>query len=180
MINAAEQSALSAASASPQLLPGGPVYTSLWRGILLVEPDISLLTAETLLLTRSNYSVMPAFSQSEIFALYETKVIALAILSDRLGPRLLATVAQTVRKRWPLARILIVGRPESMLEDHFYDEQIDRSSDPKQLLDDIERLYKDSWNQRSNTLHLNVRRSGTVAARFPIREATRPITRPWK
>ena len=129
------------------------------------------MTAEALLLNCSNYTVTPAFSQGEIFALRETKAIALVILSDCLGPRLLAAVAHTVRKQWPLARILILGRTESALEDHIYDEQIDHSSDPKQLLRDVESFYKDSWNKRSHTLDWDVKRSGTLVARFLIQES---------
>jgi len=170
MTNVAEQSSLSALITSPQPPPDGLAFASLWRRILLVEPDITLLTAEALLLTNSNYSVTPAFSQREVFALRETKAIALAILSDCLGARLLSAIASTVRKQWPRARILILGRAGSFLEDHLYDEQIDHPSDPKQLLDDIESLYEDSWNQRTHTLDWDVRRSGPWAARSPIHE----------
>jgi hypothetical protein len=130
-----------------------------------------LLTAEVLLLSRLNYCVTPAFSQSEIFALRETKAIALAILSDRLGPSILAGVAQTVRKQWPLARILILGRPGSLLEDHLYDEEADHSSNPMTLPEDLERFYKDSWNQRSHTLDWDVKRTGHSIARLAIRES---------
>jgi DNA-binding response OmpR family regulator len=177
MINVAEQSSLSAVGPSYQPLPDGPVFTSVWRGILLVEPDITLLTAEAVFLTNSNYSVTPTFSQREIFALRETKAIALAILSDCLGARLLSAIAQTVRKQWPRARILILGRAGSFLEDHLYDGQIDHPSDPRQLLDDIESLYEDSWNQRTHTLDWDVKRSGTWAARSSIRESDPTKTR---
>ena len=121
--------------------------------------------------SRSNYCVTPAFSQAEIFALRETKAIALAILSDHLGPRILASVAQTVRKQWPLARILIHGRPASVLEDHLYDEEMSRSSDPKKLIEDVETLYTGSWNQRSHTLDWDVKRSGPGAGRSLVRES---------
>jgi hypothetical protein len=168
--NAAVKSSVSASRSLSHDLQNGFGVSSPWRGILLVEPDVTRLAAEALILTRSNYCVTPAFSQMEIFILRDTKAIALAILSDCLGSRLLAAVAKTVRMQWPRARILILGRPESVLEDHLYDEQIDRSLDPKQLLEDIERLYKDSWNQRSHTLDWNVC-LGTCAARPPVRES---------
>ena len=169
MTNAVEQSSLSTTRRDAPALLERPVYAPLCRGILLVEPDITLLAAETLFLTRSNYSVTPAFSQREIFMLRTTKAVALAILSDCLGPRLLTAIAETVRKQWPLARILVIGRPESVLEDHLYDEQIEQPSDPKQLLDDLERLYKDSWNQRSNTLDWDAKRAATRPAPSPGR-----------
>jgi hypothetical protein len=171
MTNAVEQSAVVATIRSPLLPLDRSVHASLWRGILLVEPDITLLTAEVQLLARSNYSVTPAFSQNEIFALRQTKAIALAVLSAGLGSRPLAAVAHTVRKQWPRARILILGRAESILEDHLYDEQTEHSSDPMQLLQDIETLYKDSWNHRSNTLDWDVKRVATLPARCPIRES---------
>ena len=98
MINVAVQSFFSAETSLPHALPDTPVCTTAWRGILLVEPDITLLTAEALFLTNSNYSVTPAFSQREVFALRETKAIALALLSDCLGARLLSAIASTVRK----------------------------------------------------------------------------------
>src|SRR5271170_4637548 len=143
MTDVAVQNFISATRPSSHDLPDSLVDASLWRGILLVEPNVALLTAEALLLTRTNYCVTSACSQREIFALRDTKAIALAILSDCLGPRRLTAVAETVRRQWPQARILILGRAESVLEDYLYDEQIDHSLDPKQLPDDLERLYKD-------------------------------------
>jgi hypothetical protein len=56
----------------------------MWRGVLLVEPDIDLLNGETLLLTTSNYCVTPASSNGDLFLLRNTKAVALVILSDRL------------------------------------------------------------------------------------------------
>jgi hypothetical protein len=126
-----------------------------WRGVLLINPDISVLSSKSSLLSKSNYSVTPAFSHAELFILRETKAIALAILSGSLGQQLLPAIAETVRRQWPLARILILGPPQSVLEDHLYDEEINDSLTPKQLLDELERLYKGSWNQRTNTLDWN-------------------------
>jgi len=151
-------------------LPIVPITEPVWRGILLIEPDVSVLSAEALLLTNSNYCVTPAFSLREIYILRETKAVALAILSDSLG-RLLGAIAETVRKQWPLARILILGRAESVLEDHLYDEQINHSQDPTQLLEDLERLYKGSWNQRTNTLDWSTVRASMCASRSSLRES---------
>ena len=149
-----DDDAVSATSLSPEDL-SATAFTSLRRGILLIEPNRALLAAEALLLTHSDYSVTPAFSHDGIFALRHTKAIALAIVSDCLGPRSLTAMTETVRRQWPLARILILGRAESVLEDHLYDEQIEHSIDPNQLLKDLERLYKGSWNPRSNILDWN-------------------------
>jgi hypothetical protein len=171
MTNVAENTYLSERTPSTNLLHASPASASAWRGILLVEPDITLLNAEASLLTRSNYLVTPAFGQREVSALRRTKAIALGILSDHLGPKILGSVAQAVRKQWPLARILIVGRAESVLEDHLYDEQTEHSADPIQILHDIETLYKGSWNQYSNTLYWNGKGSGTCMDRSQICES---------
>lgn len=48
MTNLAEHSSVAEVCYPPQLFPGGPVYSSAWRGILLVEPDITVLTEEVL------------------------------------------------------------------------------------------------------------------------------------
>ena len=142
-----------------------------WRGVLLIDPDISVLSSESSLLAKSNYCVTPAFSHAELFILRETKAIALAILSGSLGQQLLAAIAQTVRRQWPLARILILGRAQSVLEDHLYDEEIKDSPTPKQLLDEIERLYKGSWNQRTNTLDWNSAWGAMCASRPSLYES---------
>jgi hypothetical protein len=171
MPEAAVHSSTPAATETAESLPIVAAPEPVSRGILLIDPDISLLYAEYLLLTNSNYYVTPAFSHREIFALRETKEVALAILSDSLGRQLLGAIAETVRRQWPLARILILGRAESVLEDHLYDEQIDHSLDPTQILDDLERLYKGSWNQRTNTLDWNTIRGAVCAGRSPLRES---------
>jgi hypothetical protein len=129
-----------------------------WRGILAVEPDIAVLNAKSLLLAKANYCVTRATSDRELFTLRGTGAVALAILSDHLGQRLLGTVAETVRRQWPRMRILILGQAPRMLEDYLYDERIDRSPDPKQVLADLEKLYEGMWNRLSNTIDWDARR----------------------
>jgi hypothetical protein len=142
-----------------------------WREILAVEPDIAVLSSKSLLLTKANYRVTPATSERELFTLRNTREFALAILSDRLGQRLLGKVAEIVRRQWPRTRILILGQSAMGFEDYLYDEQIYRSSDPKQVLADLEMLYQGMWNQRSNTLDWNAMTSSRCFARPPISES---------
>jgi hypothetical protein len=142
-----------------------------WRRILAVEPDIAVLNARSLLLTRANYCVTRATSDCDVFNLRGTKPGSLAILSDRLGQRLLGAVAQTVRRQWPRMRILILGQVPRMFQDHLYDEQIDRSPDPKHVLADIESLYKGMWNSRSKTLDWDAGRSTRCLPRPPVLES---------
>jgi len=142
-----------------------------WRAILAVEPDIAVLNAKSLLLTRANYCVTPATGLGDLFSLRNTNTFALAILSDRLGQPLLGTVAGTVRRQWPKIRILILGQVPIQLEDYLYDEHISRSSDPQQVLADLEWLYEGMWNERSKDIDCNASRSAQYSIRRPILES---------
>jgi hypothetical protein len=116
--------------------------------------------------------VTPAISYDELFIiLRDVKAIALAMLSDRLGRYLLEKAAATIRRQWPRTRILIIGKAAMVLEDHLYDEQIDRSSDPQQVLAELEKLYEGMWNQGSRTLDWNATASRRWFARPPISES---------
>jgi len=142
-----------------------------WRSILAVEPDSSVLSAKALLLTKANYCVTPATGLGDLFSFRDTKAIALAMLSDRLGQRLLGTVAATARRQWPGIRILILGQVPIALDDYLYDEHICRSSDPQQVLADLEWLYEGMWNERSRHIDWNPSRSALYFARRPIPES---------
>jgi hypothetical protein len=161
---------LSAAAALPEVAP--------WRGVLAVEPDIAVLNEKSLFLTRANYCVSRATGECELFPLRTTKAFALAILSDRLGQRLLGTVAETVRRQWPRTRILILGNTPPALEDYLYDEQLPRSPDPEQVIANLEGLYQGMWNRRSNTLDWNAARSARFLAGPPMPESTETHTGP--
>jgi hypothetical protein len=140
-----------------------------WRGILAVEPDSAVLSAKALLLTKANYCVTRASSYDELFIISRnTKAIALAILSDHLGRHLLGKAAATVRRQWPRTRILILGQVPMRFEDHLYDEQICRSSDPQQFLADLEWLYEGMWNERSNSIDWNGSTSALCLSRRQI------------
>jgi len=149
-----------------------------WRGVLAIEPDSGVLSAKALLLTKANYCVTPATGLGDLFTLRNTKAFALAILSDRLGQRLLGTVAETVRRHWPHTRILILGQVPAVLEDYLYDEHIHRSSDPQQVLADLEWLYEGMWNERSKGIDWNASRSALCSTRKPIpeRDPTKAVT----
>jgi hypothetical protein len=142
-----------------------------WRGILAVEPDSGVLSAKGLLLTKANYCVTPATGLGDLFSLRNTAAFALAILSDRLGQRLLGPVAETVRRQWPRIRILILGQVPIAPGDYLYDEQICRSSDPQQVLADLEWLYDGMWNERSKGIDWNASRSALCSSRRPIPES---------
>jgi hypothetical protein len=141
------------------------------RALLLVAPDTAVLSDNALLLANSDYCVVIAFSDGEVLALHDETSIAFAILSASLGNRGLRASAEAVRRRWPLAQILILSPSAFGLEDHLYDERIDPSPEPKQLLDTLDRLSKKPWSQSASTADLNAWHMGASFFRSSIRES---------
>ena len=133
-----------------------------WRRILAVEPDLTVLYAKSRLLAQANYCVTRASSDREIFNLRGTQAVAVAILSDRLGQRLLGAVAETIRSQWPRTRILILGQVPNALEDYLYDEHICRFPKSQQVLDELESLYKGMWDRRSNSIDWRAKKAGPM------------------
>lgn len=91
---------------------------------LLVDPDPMILEAGRLLLSGSRRLVQTAGTCVEVSKLPPEDEPQIAFLSDRLGSFQLRAVAEYVRHRWPAARIVVVGRAASFLEDYLYDEDV--------------------------------------------------------
>jgi len=127
--------------------------------VLLVEPDLEMLAARTLLLSKSNYIVAPAGSYCEIFGLRSDIGFRLAVLSDTLGELALRAAAEFIRRQWPSARVLILGNARAALEDHLYDEVVNHRFQPKEFLDTLARLSEDSWSLKSRLLGFRPRTS---------------------
>lgn len=108
-------------------------------GILIVEPDPTLLGARARLLLAADNYVATSNEAAPGSELQELKV-RVAILSQSLGDPMVEKVAQEVRLRYPSAAILIFGRCSPELNDQLYDEAIDAHSRPEQLLDVLFRL----------------------------------------
>jgi hypothetical protein len=84
----------------------------------------------------------------EMFELRFEKPVAFAILNDLLGPFGLRAAAESVRRQWPLAKILVIGCAVPTLEDHLYDETISHRHEEDGILEVLHMLTKDSWSQR--------------------------------
>jgi hypothetical protein len=72
----------------------------------------------------------------------------LAVLSDSLGSIGLRNVAEDVRRQWPLARVLIIGAAQVVLDDPLYDEAVERRISSADLLVALTNLSAFSSNQR--------------------------------
>ena len=120
---------------------------SLPSGILLLEKDPLALSDRSVLLRISGYHVTTARNPSDLFDLRETIGVSLAIIGDSLGAAALGLAAHAIRRGWPLARILILGKPEFVIEDYLYDEAIEYRFVESNLLATIEKLCHPSANR---------------------------------
>jgi hypothetical protein len=72
----------------------------------------------------------------------------LAVLSDTLGSSGLRSLAQDVRRQWPLARVLIIGAAQVALDDPLYDEAVERRVSSTDFLAALTKLSAYSSSQR--------------------------------
>ena len=122
--------------------------------LLLAEGCAESDSSRNLLLSASGFRVERASTRSEIF---ELRLIAihLAVLSDSLGALILRGVAEDVRRQWPLARVLIIGRAEAVLDDPLYDEAVDRRISPEDLLSTLVKVSAYRCNFRGEVSRCN-------------------------
>jgi DNA-binding response OmpR family regulator len=108
--------------------------------LLLVEPPQDVGASRAVLLSSSGYTVTRAYSYVDVLDLRARPDFGYAVLSENLGIGNVRTIASEVRRRWPAARILIIGSPSVMIEDYLYDDAVDHRFNPQGLLDALRRL----------------------------------------
>lgn len=126
--------------------------------LLLAEARSEALSTRTLPLSRSGYRVSTASTRKEIFDL-RLSTIQLVVLSDSLGCLGLRSLAEDVRRQWPLARILIIGAAQVALDDPLYDEAVERHISSADLLATLAKLSAYTLNRRIEVFRPN---PGTV------------------
>jgi hypothetical protein len=99
-------------------------------------------------LSAANYCVTAVRDVREMFDLRFEKPVAFAVLNDLLGPFGLRAAAESVRRQWPLAKIVVIGCAVPALEDHLYDEAISHRLEETGFIDVLQMLAKNSRNYR--------------------------------
>ena len=130
----------------PQSLLCSSVDYSWLSELLLIEPDPTVLSSRTLMLTQFRYRVTVAMSHKEVACLRGSKV-HLAVVSASLSPDNLRATAEFIRRQWTSARILVVGDAVPVLEDQLYDEAIDTTSSSDELLVALRKLSAFPWGK---------------------------------
>jgi hypothetical protein len=116
--------------------------------ILLVGPATFPTSHREVGLVAGKYYVAAVCNTYDLKLLRLDKPLGFALLSDLLGPFHLRAAAEAVRRQWPTAKILILGRAAPGLEDHLYDEVIGHWHEPTVLLGVIRMLADNRWTKK--------------------------------
>jgi hypothetical protein len=123
--------------------------TAVLQKVVLVEPDKIRPTDCASHLLEGLYSVTVVKDVRELFFLRNGDPFVHALLSDHLGSFALVAAAQSVRRQWPKARILVLGQASLTLEDHLYDDAIRHTCKKEDLFDALMKLSFDPWKQKA-------------------------------
>jgi hypothetical protein len=110
--------------------------------VLLVEPDPELRDSRYLLLSCLRIPVLTVGSYAEVFQLLEPTCYSLIVLSIRSNERQASHVAEYMRRRWPTAKILLLGDTCGYLDDPLYDERVNACGNPSGVVKAAERLLE--------------------------------------
>jgi hypothetical protein len=96
------------------------------------------------LLDRTSFHLSIATDCRKLWGMPAQESIHVAVLHDTLSSFELEAACRLVRQRWPYAKILLVSRTESSLDDGLYDDRATTAA-PEVLLTTIERLTHPSF-----------------------------------
>jgi hypothetical protein len=116
--------------------------------IVLIEPTGTSLPDHRFLLSNDSYRVTPVSSTRELAFLSASEPFALAVISHTLGRVGLEDASRSVRKQWPSARILVLGRAAFVLSDHLYDDALPQSCSHQELCDILAKMFSQRPNGR--------------------------------
>jgi len=91
------------------------------------------------LLGGTSFHLSIATDYRKLWEMSAQESIHMAVLHDTLSSFELEAVCRLIRQRWPYAKILLVARGESLLDDGLYDDRAPTAA-PDVLLTTIERL----------------------------------------
>jgi hypothetical protein len=98
------------------------------------------------LLDGASFHLTIAIDYRELWGMPTQESIHVAILHNTLSSFELEAAGRLIRRRWPLARILVVSSGESFLEDALYDDRVAPTAAPEVLLTTIEQLLG-GWHE---------------------------------
>ena len=121
--------------------------------VLLVEPAMVPRSKREELLSTAKYCVTAVSDIHDVIVLRVERPIAVAVLSDVLGSLRLRVAAESVRRQWPEAKILILGCGGPALEDQLYDEVVSHWHEATALLEVLQVLAENRWTKSMSADH---------------------------
>ena len=140
--------------------------------VLLVEPATTPRSDREAILSVGAYCVTAVCDVRAVFLLRDEKPVAFAVVNDTLGPFGLRATAECVRRQWPLAKILILGRAVPALEDHLYDEVISHRHKATAFLGVLQMLAENRW---SKSMSADYARFGRATATLKESDPTKSL-----
>jgi hypothetical protein len=113
---------------------------------LLVDLDYELRVSRLFLLTSLHVAVHSVTSYTEVFHLNDAMMFSLVILNIRPSDERASHVAAYVRRRWPSAKVLLLGTGCGCVEDPLYDDIVDPCCNPAGLIEVAQRLLGTVWS----------------------------------
>ncbi len=111
-------------------------------GLVLIEPIGACFPDHRFLVANQSYQVTSVRDTRELALLGAAEPFAIALISDTLGRVGFIDAARSVRKQWPTARILVLGRAAVVLDDHLYDDALAHSCGEQELYDTLNRMSR--------------------------------------
>jgi hypothetical protein len=115
--------------------------------ILLVESDVDLRDSRRLLLCTLQHPVLAVTGYIEVCTLPSDSNCCLVVIGLAPSEHEAVRVAIHSRRSWPLAKILLLGHPSSQFDGPLYDDAVDPSFAPAELVATVNLLLKNRYQQ---------------------------------
>jgi hypothetical protein len=114
---------------------------------LLVDLGHELLDSRLLLLSSLHVAIHFVASYTEVFHLNEAVGFSLVVLNICPSDERASDIASYVRRRWPRAKVLLIGSDCGCVEDPLYDDIVDPCCNPAVLVEVAQRLLGAVWSR---------------------------------
>jgi hypothetical protein len=114
---------------------------------LLVDLEYELRDSRLLLLSSLHVAVHSVASYTEVFHLNDAISFSLVVLNICPSDERASDIAAYVRRRWPRAKVLLLGTGCGCVEDPLYDDIVDPCCNPAELVEVAQRLLGTVWSR---------------------------------
>jgi hypothetical protein len=114
---------------------------------LLVDLEYELRDSRLLLLSSLHVAVHSVTTYTEVFHLNDAISFSLVVFNICPSDERASDIAAYVRRRWPRAKVLLLGTGCGCVEDPLYDDNVDPCCNPAGLLEVAQRLLGPVWSR---------------------------------